>query len=408
MDEASVSNIIIFGEAGVGKSSVINLIAGEKLAQTSNDALGCTFQYQRHNVTLDGVPLALWDTAGLDEGSDGRVPAKLAENNLRALIQGLAHSGGIHLVIYCTRGTRLTKALKHNYDLFYTAVCRKKVPVALVVTDLEHQQEDMETWWDKNKAALHRHGMWFNAHACVTTLDIDDADIRARRLDSQKRLRHLVGEYSRLQPWKFEPSFISWATFRSILRGLSSVEKKTTRRVLIYDAIAPCRTDKRFIGDQKLEYEMVYVNDPLMPSTLGNLAGMLIFYTSPLLGDCITPGDIETLKIFYEAARGATCPVIVVLRDCNDDQVAQRCWDAVTSRCGDIREIPIAYGHAKLDAAIEKLCIDHVEVKPSRLQRAYETIVEFFAAVVHWPSSLGEALSHGLGKELIYMPLAVS
>ena len=43
-------------------------------------------------------------------------------------------------------------------------------------------------------------------------------------------------------------------------RGLSSVEKKTTRRVLIYDSTASCRTDKRFIGDRQLEYETVFAH----------------------------------------------------------------------------------------------------------------------------------------------------
>lgn len=146
----------------------------------------------------------------------------------------------------------------------------------------------------------------------------------------------------------------------------------------------------------------------LTPSTLGKLAGILIFYTPPLLGDCIPPDDIKTLKTFYEAARGETCPMIVRLRDCNADQVARRSWDAVASRCGYIRAIPTAYGHAKLNAAIEELCIEHVEVKPTRLQRAYEAFVDFFASVVHWPGSLGEALSYGFRKELVDMSLTVS
>ena len=383
MDVSHTPNIIIFGEAGVGKSSVINLIAGQKRAHISNDALGCTFQYQRHIVTLDEMPFAFWDTSGLDEGSEGTVPAKLAEGNLRALIRGLAYSGGIHLVIYCIRGTRLTKALKHNYDLFYTAICRKKVPVALVVTGLEHQQENMETWWDENKAALQRCGMWFHAHACVTTLDVDDAVIRARRSDSQKRLRDLVVEYAGRRPWKIEPS-ISLTLFRNILRGLSSMGKKTTRRVIVYDGTTSCRTHTRLIGDQQLEYEWVYVDKLHTPSASCKWAGVLVFYTSTLRGTHISTDDVAALRNFYDVAGGRTCPAIVVLRGCKDDRVAQRCWDAVASRYLDIQARPVVDEQEKLDAMIEELCIEHVDVKSSRLHRAYEAVMEFFAAMVHW------------------------
>ena len=380
MDGLPTPNIIIFGETGVGKSSVINLIAGQKRAHISNDALGCTFQYQRHIVTLDGMPFAFWDTTGLDEGSEGTVPAKVAESNLRELMEGLARSGGIHLVIYCIRGTRLTKALKHNYDLFYTAVCRKKVPVALVVTGLEHQQGDMETWWVENNAALRRHGMWFQAHACVTTLDVEDAVIRARQSDSQRRLRELVVEYSGKRPWKIDAS-LSSALFRNIFRGVPSMQKKTTRRVIIYDGTTPCRTRTHLIGDRQLEYELVNVDDPLKLSTSSQSAGVLVFYTSTLLGTRISQEDVAKLRVFYDVGGGKNCPVIVVLRGCSHDQV-EECWEAVASRHKDIRACPMVDEQAKLDAKIEELCIGYVEVKTSILHRAYEAFKQLLATVL--------------------------
>ena len=195
-------------------------------------------------VTLDGTSCALWDTTGLDEGSEGTVPAAKAESNLRSLIQGLAHTGGIHLVIYCIRASRLTKVLQHNYDLFYVTVCRKKVPVALVVTGLEHQQGEMETWWDENEGFLRRSKMWFDAHECVTTLEVENIVVQKRRSDSQRRLRELVVRYSRLPAWKTEPSFISWVlpVFRSVLHRTISAGRsgKSTviRRVVTCDMVS--------------------------------------------------------------------------------------------------------------------------------------------------------------------------
>jgi hypothetical protein len=96
---------------------------------------------------------ALWDTTGLDEGTEGTVPVALAESNLRSLIQELANTGGIHLVVYCMCAARLTKALQRNYDLFYVMVCRKKVPVVLVVTGPERQPGSA------NEAVLQQHRM---------------------------------------------------------------------------------------------------------------------------------------------------------------------------------------------------------------------------------------------------------
>ncbi|KAF8137281.1 P-loop containing nucleoside triphosphate hydrolase protein [Boletus edulis] len=396
VNEAHTPNIIIFGEAGVGKSSVINLIAGQRRAHISNDALGCTFQYQRHIITLDGMLFAFWDTTGLDEGSEGTVPAKVAEGNLRTLMHSLAHSGGIHLVIYCIRGTRLTKALKHNYDLFYTAVCRKKVPIALVVTGLEYQQGNTETWWDENKAALQRCGMWFDAHACVTTLEVDDSVIQARRSDSQRRLRDLVVEYARQTPCNIEASLISWATLRNILSGASFIGKNTTRRVIIYDGgTASCRTRTCLIGDRQLEYELVYIDGPLRPEASGKKAGLLVFYTSILVGAQISLDDVAALKTFYNIAGRATRPnMIVVLRGCSDDQVAHRSWNAVASHCRGIRVFSIVDEQAKLDEMIEKLCIEHVKVKTSRLQRAYGAVVELL-----WRWLIGKTYSRYDGPD---------
>jgi len=43
MDPAAPPNIVVFGETGTGKSSVINLIAGRQIAETSSEAKGPVF-----------------------------------------------------------------------------------------------------------------------------------------------------------------------------------------------------------------------------------------------------------------------------------------------------------------------------------------------------------------------------
>ncbi|KAF8551309.1 hypothetical protein OG21DRAFT_1524539 [Imleria badia] len=400
-------NVVIFGETGVGKSSIINLIADQTLARTSNGALGCTFQHVRYPITLGNVTYALWDTTGLDEGSEGTVPSKLAENNLRELMRGLERSGGIHLIIYCIRGTRLTKALKRNYDLFYVTVCRKKVPVALVVTGLENQQGEMEMWWTTNETTLRQNGMRFDAHACVTTLNVEDPVIQQRRSDSRSLLRELVVKYSELPAWKIDPSFISrvFPVFHSIFHGTSSTgnlrNTTTIRNVIVCGFSAeflPGTTatwvkSTGSIGNRQYEFLRVdkHALHTLTPRTLEDVggvgAGVLVFYTSAMVHNRITPTDVDALKRFYDCAGGQICPMIVVLQGCDDEKIAQACCVQVTSRHSDIHAHFVSLPHTddartKLDEMIESLCIEQVEVKTRNFFRRYMASNRFLATFV--------------------------
>jgi tRNA U34 5-carboxymethylaminomethyl modifying GTPase MnmE/TrmE len=61
-------NIVIFGETGAGKSSLVNLITGTQSAPTSSDALGCTTKttVYEHDIVVQNKTLKvkLFDTAG--------------------------------------------------------------------------------------------------------------------------------------------------------------------------------------------------------------------------------------------------------------------------------------------------------------------------------------------------------
>jgi small GTP-binding protein len=75
----NVPNVVIFGDSGVGKSSLINMLTGGEAVKTSSSAIGCTFQSSRRDLAIDGQKFNIWDTAGLDEGTYGRVLAEVAE-----------------------------------------------------------------------------------------------------------------------------------------------------------------------------------------------------------------------------------------------------------------------------------------------------------------------------------------
>ncbi len=157
-------NVIIFGETGVGKSSLINMITDGTSAAVSNAAIGCTFESAPYDAELSGRKYRLWDTAGLNEGDRGN---DRAIESLQVLVRSLK-DGGVSLLVYCIRGSRLRDIVKINYDLFHKIICGGKVPIVVVVTGLENE-DNMDDWWKDNSEDFFRRGMSFSAHACVTT-----------------------------------------------------------------------------------------------------------------------------------------------------------------------------------------------------------------------------------------------
>ncbi|EIW86068.1 hypothetical protein CONPUDRAFT_148188 [Coniophora puteana RWD-64-598 SS2] len=153
-------NIIIFGESGVGKSSLVNMLSEGAVepAAVSNQALGCTFETQRYRVTLDNREYILWDTAGLNEGSKGTVSEEKACEKLVELLQQL--KGGVNLLVYVLRGNRFRGIVKINYEIFQRVICQRKVPIVLVVTGLENESP-MEKWWVENEEDLQLNGLHF-------------------------------------------------------------------------------------------------------------------------------------------------------------------------------------------------------------------------------------------------------
>jgi len=162
-------NVILFGETGVGKSSIVNLIAGHNVAKTSQNVNGCTMKATEYRLKAREMPINIWDTVGLEEpemGVNGYLPAI---EKAYALIQRLREVGGVNLLLFCIRGNRITTTTQSNYRLFYEVLCGKQVPVGLVITHLE-REVNMEDWWVRNEKSIEKYGIKCAGHACVTGL----------------------------------------------------------------------------------------------------------------------------------------------------------------------------------------------------------------------------------------------
>jgi 50S ribosome-binding GTPase len=199
-------NVIVFGETGAGKSSIINMLAGTDVALTSNTAIGCTFESTCYSVLIHGATFNLWDTSGLNEGKEGKVPTKDAIINLYDLIRGLEE--GVSLLVYCVRGPRIKEQTKKNYKMFWSIFCQEKVPIVIVVTGLENE-EPMDAWWQANGGTFNKYGMIISGHACVTATRGKKNKNFGHKFDDEyeesvEKVHALIGNFILKTPWRME------------------------------------------------------------------------------------------------------------------------------------------------------------------------------------------------------------
>ena len=181
------------------------MLVGREVAETDSGALGCTLDSTAYEFDDQ---FRIHDTAGLTEGEGGRVPSKVAILRLCKLIYGM--SEGVSLLVFCIRAPRIVDSVKHNWTLFYDIICRKKVPVLLVVTGLE-EEGDMDAWCRRpdNVDAFNRYGIHFTAMTGVMgsrgRRRANGAHVYQEEYDaSATKLKVLVKSLHLLTPWKVE------------------------------------------------------------------------------------------------------------------------------------------------------------------------------------------------------------
>jgi predicted GTPase len=169
---SKTKNVVIFGESGAGKSSVVNMLLGEERAKASESARGCTFASAEYTLALtDKSPVVLWDTVGLNEGDAGRVSNAKAIIQLYRLLHRLSDTGGVSLLVFVVRGGRVNQNTQQNWTLFVDVICRLQVPTLLVLTNMENEaerEEGMDGWFEDNKKTYEAYRIVPRAYACVT------------------------------------------------------------------------------------------------------------------------------------------------------------------------------------------------------------------------------------------------
>jgi predicted GTPase len=219
------TNIVLFGQAGAGKSSLVNLLAGMDVAHTSNDMRSCTLHWQKYAIKFDNKSYNVFDTVGLEEPQLGIQQYLDAVENVYTLIQNLERQGGIDLLLFCMRAGRVTSTVQNNYRLFHEFLCDKKVPVVLVITCLEREAGDMDNWWGRNEYVFREREVYVAGHACITAIQ----GIYPERYEqSRATIRKLVKKFAadgQKEAWKGGDS--TFVSFMRKLKGLLVGKEKS-------------------------------------------------------------------------------------------------------------------------------------------------------------------------------------
>ena len=235
-------NVVLFGETGVGKSAVINLIAQKEVAKISSDVDGCTMQSTRYDIPFDDMNLTIFDTIGLEQPQIAINGYLKAIEKAYELIMKLSYAGGIHLLLFCMRGDRISAKSQKNYRFFYECLCNTKVPIAFVFTSLEWEVE-MEDWWTRNKTHIENYGMKSDGHACITTVQDETPGGDLKYMESQKRIRELLKTCVLINEALLPEPHILFANLGKGMRGLTGKHWNPKRRDVMRVLTKGCKLD---------------------------------------------------------------------------------------------------------------------------------------------------------------------
>ena len=107
-----VFGVLVVGETGTGKSTLINNLMGKNVVGEGDTLHSETATITKHKLDVEGVPVTLYDTPGLSDSRSDR------DSDYLHQIKGILKSGDIHLVIYCLKlsETRMRMSLIRTFQ----------------------------------------------------------------------------------------------------------------------------------------------------------------------------------------------------------------------------------------------------------------------------------------------------
>jgi hypothetical protein len=166
---STIPNLIVFGESGVGKSSVINMLDGGPPLPTNGNAEGVGVARAPCMKEISGQTYRVFELTPRWTKSWWKWQVNMA-NDVRQRLTEIIKSPDTrpNVLVYIMRAPEIPSTAQKNYRIFFEDVCRKQVPIVIIVTCLEHRERDMDEWWNENESAFGEMKMVFRDHACIT------------------------------------------------------------------------------------------------------------------------------------------------------------------------------------------------------------------------------------------------
>ena len=144
----SCFNIIILGNTGVGKSTLLNKILKKKLAEVGHGANACTMGVPEPYESDEAKGIRIWDSRGIENGKYNLENSfKDIENTIKNSIKENDTDKFIHCIWYCIHSNRFTEDELDNlincYDLYID-----KLPIIIIFTQSDNQIKTDNTMKD--------------------------------------------------------------------------------------------------------------------------------------------------------------------------------------------------------------------------------------------------------------------